>query len=324
MIKKLFALAAVLCLTSCATIFNRKEYKMKVFSYDPNMKAEINDSVYSLPAYVKVKRSKEDLKVTLITDSIRKGFTVKASPNRELIYGNFLFSIGYPGAFAIDMTSPKRFYYGRKLRLDKDATDSIIEPPILRSWNDFLEKGYTTPKNTWAFTASIPYANHFHQQPRNEGKKNRVGFFGIALGLEYYYKNDRFVKISAAAPIDFDLPFPAPLDKFDSYETMRASSFSLTNNHKFNRLSFGYGLNYTIHTWQVVNSGWEFPSNDEEPRKKQSHSFGLTTNTYLQFSDHWSVGLVYSPTFYNTFPKSGFSYQHVISLDILYRLPFGF
>lgn len=324
MIKKLFALAAVLCLTSCATIFNREEYKMKVFSYDANMKAEINDSLYNLPAYVKVKRSKEDLKVTLITDSMRKDFTVKASPNAELIYGNFLFSIGYPGAFAIDMTTQKRFTYGKKIRLDKNATDSIIEPPILKSWNDFVKKEYTTPKNTWAFTASIPYANQFYQQPRNEGTKSRVGFFGISAGLEYYYKDNRFVKISAAAPIDFDLPFPAPLDKFDSYEIMRASNFSLTDNYKFNRISFGYGLNYTIHTWQMVNSDWEFPSNDEEPRKKQSHSFGLTTNTYLQFSDHWSVGLVYTPTFYNTFPKSGFSYQHTISLDFQYRLPFGF
>ncbi|WP_294821773.1 hypothetical protein [uncultured Flavobacterium sp.] len=324
MLKKLFALAVALCLTSCATIFNRKEYKLKVFSYDADIKAEINDSIYSLPAVVKVKRSKKDLKVTLITDSIRKGFTVKASPNAQLIYGNFLFSIGYPGAFAIDMTTQKRFTYGKRIRLDKDATDSIIEPPILKSWNDFFDKEYTTPKNTWAFTVSIPYANQFYQQPRNENAKSGFGFFGIAAGLEYYYKNDRFAKISVAAPIDFDLPFPPPLDKFDSYEVMRASNFSFTNNHKLNRLSLGYGLNYTIHTWQVVNSDWEFPSNDEEPRKKQSHSFGLTANTYFQFSDHWSVGLVYSPTFYNTFPESGFSYQHTISLDFQYRLPFRF
>ncbi len=324
MLKKLLLLAAAISLTSCATIFNRKEYKLKVFSYEQNMKAEINDSIYNLPARVKVKRSKEDLKVTLITDSIRKDFVVKASPNAELIYGNLIFSIGYPGALAIDMTNQKRFYYGRKLRLDKDATDSIIEPKILKRWNDYVSNRYTTPKGKWALALSVPYVNDFYQQPVNEGQKRDFGFFGLSAGLEYYYKDDQFVKLTAATVSDFPIPVPAVYDNFDSYQSLHSYTFSATDNHKFNRLSFGYGLNYTIYTWQIINTNWDFPSNDEEPRTKNTHAFGLTGNAYYQFSNNWSVGLVYTPTFYTTFPESGFSYQHTISLDFLYRLPFGF
>ncbi|MEL1243604.1 hypothetical protein AAEO56_04970 [Flavobacterium sp. DGU11] len=325
MLKKILLLAVVLCLNSCATIFTRKEYKLKVFSYEKNRKAIINDSTYMLPAEVKVRRSKEDLKVTLISgDTLRKDFIVKASPNPAFLYGNLIFMQAFPVGYAVDLTTQKRFYYGRNLRLDSKSTDSIIEPPFLKFWNVYLSKKYTTPKGQWAFTASMPYANAFYQQPKNEPSKSKVGFLGFSAGLEYYYKEDTFVKLNASATIDFEFPIPVPLEYFDAHEKMGAYNFTLTHNHKFNRLSFGYGFNYAINTWKIVNSGWKFPSNDEQPRIKRSHSFGVTANTYYQFSDNWSVGLIYSPTFYNTFPKSGTTYQHVISLDIMYRLPFKF
>ncbi len=324
MLKKLVLAGTALCLTSCATIISKKEYNLRVLSHEDNMKAVINDSIYTLPAKVKVKRSKEDLKITLIGDTLRRDFTVKSSPSPEFVYGNLVFMQACPIGYAVDFTTQKRFYYGRKVNLDRNAPDSIIEPRILRRWNNYFSKKYTTPKGTWAFTASIPYANGFYQQPKNEPAKDQYGFFGTSIGMEYYYKDDRFVKVTTGAYIDFEVPVPVPLDRFDSYETMSAYNLLLTDNHKFNRFSFGYGLNYTIHSWRMVNHDWEFPSNDEEPRAKDSHSFGLTANAYYQVINGLSVGLVYSPTFYNVFPKGGASYQHVISFDVMYRLPFKF
>lgn len=323
MLKRITVLAVTLCLTSCATIFTTKEYDLMVESKTNNSKAVINDSIYTLPASVMVKRSKEDLKVTLIADTLKKDFTVKPILAPTFLFGNLVMPMGI-GGYAVDLTNQKRFYYGRKIVLDMETTDTIIKPSIFGGWKDYFSKKYTPKKGPWAFTVSIPYANQFYQQPRYEGNKSQFGFFGLSAGLEYYYKDNRFVKINASAPIDFEFPIPVPLDRFDSYETMRSFSFTVTDNYKRNRFSFGYGLNYTIHIWEIVNPDWEFPSNDEQPRKKNTHSFGLTGNTYFQLSENWSAGLVYNPTFFNSFPESGFCYQHTISFDLMYRLPFGF
>lgn len=322
--KKIFLLLLAISFTSCATLFSEKEYNVRVISYEKNRKAAINDSIYTLPADVMVKRSKEDLKVTLIGDTLRKDFTVKASLRPAFLYGNLAFLIGAPVGYAVDLNNQKRFYYGKRIILNASDSVTVIEHGSGKRWKNYFNKQYSLPKGQWAFTASIPYVNNFYQQPKNEPSKNNSGFFGLSLGLEYYYKDNRFVKLSVASPIDFDLPIIAPLDKFDAYETTRATAFTITNNRKFNRLEFGYGLSYAIHTWRMINSDWEFPSNEERPRTKNSQSFGLTANVYYQVLDNVSLGVVYTPTLYNVFPESRFSYQHIISFDILYRLPFKF
>jgi hypothetical protein len=68
--RNLIFLIPIIFLSSCATLILRKDYDIRVSSNVPNAKAEILDSVYCLPAEFQIKRSKEDLNIKLLSDSI--------------------------------------------------------------------------------------------------------------------------------------------------------------------------------------------------------------------------------------------------------------
>lgn len=318
-----------LLLTSCAIITNKKQYGLTIYSNKPNSKAIVNDSIYNLPAKVTVARSKDDLKVKLITDSITKDYTVKSSPNAAFVYGNLLWMQLLPAAYAIDLNTQKRFYYGHKLELnDSDTIDTIV-PRLAKGYINYFSKTYPTQKGEFYFTASVPFANHFLIRPHDEPHKAVGGFFGIAAGFEYFYKDNKFIELKGSYAIDFELPFPAPIDHWSSYERVRATTITLTDNIKFRRFTLGYGLNYTNYSWEIVNDDYEAPfpvpggSDTEDlraPVKKKTHAFGFTLNGYHQITKGFFAGIVYSPTFLTTFPSTKRQYQHLIGFDLVYKL----
>ncbi|MNK06458.1 hypothetical protein D3C87_243570 [compost metagenome] len=309
---KLYLLPVLLCLTSCATIFNSKEYQLKIYSNNTKAQAKVYDSVYKLPADVAVKRSKDDLKVTLITDSLNKEFTVKSRLSPEFRWGNIAFVPVMPIGYITDLTNPKRFYYGKEIMLNDNDTVNII--------NEDLKKRYTTEKGQFNLLISMPYGNLFYMQPQNESSKTQAGFFGISIGAEYYYKDVKYIKFTAGSSIDFLAPVPAPVTYDGAAEFITVYNFALTDNYKLGRFTLGYGLNYGIYKWRLNNNEYIFPSTVNEPRTSINHGLGIATNVYYQFSKAFFLGVVYNPTFITTYPKTEFNYQHVISLDLQWKI----
>lgn len=311
MSSKLYLLPVLLCLTSCATIFNSREYQLKIHSNNAKAQAKVYDSIYSLPADVAVKRSKDDLKVTLITDSLNKEFTVKSRLSPEFRWGNIAMPI-MPIGYVTDLTNPKRFYYGKEIMLNDNDTVNII--------NEDLKKRYTTAKGQFNLLISIPYGNLFYMQPQNESSKTQAGFFGISIGAEYYYRDTKYVKFTAGSSIDFLAPVPAPVTYDGAAEFITVYNFALTDNYRLNRFTLGYGLNYGIYKWRLNNNEYIFPSTVNEPRTRINHGLGIATNVYYQFSKAFFLGVVYNPTFITTYPKTEFNYQHVISLELQWKI----
>lgn len=312
--KILWLLPALLCFTSCATIFTKREYNIKLYSHIPNAKAKVNDSIYSLPATVNVERSRQSLPVSLIVGQAETNIEIKSKINPQFIYGNIAF--GYLG-YLVDLTNQKRFYYGREILLDNINKDN--DSLRAREGTNYFKRQFPTHKGQVNIVASIPYINGFYLQPHKEPAKPDFGFFGLTLGAEYFYKENRFIKFTAGSTIDFEAPVPVPIDSDGAYESVNATNFTLTNNYKLERFTLGYGLNYAIYTWRLINHEYEFPDNDPKPRTKNSHSYGLSFNGYHQFSKTFFLGVVYNPTFVNSFPVTQFKYQHTISLDLVFK-----
>lgn len=312
MFRKLFLLPFLLCLTSCATIFNGKEYQLKIYSDNAKAQAKVYDSIYTLPADVAIKRSKEDLKVTLITDSINKEFAVKSRLSPEFIWGNVAFVPIMPLGYGVDLTNPKRFYYGKEIMLSDNDTINVIKRDI--------KKNYTTEKGQFNFLVSIPYGNLFYLQPQNESSKTQAGFLGASLGAEYYYRDNKYVKFTTAVSIDFLAPVPVPISYDGANEFITAYNFTLTDNYRLNRFTLGYGLNYGIYKWRLENDDFIFPSTVDVPRTKINHGLGIATNVYYQLSKAFFIGVVYNPTFVKTYPTTEFTYQHIISLDLQWKI----
>lgn len=71
---RLFILSVVFVLlfSSCATLSLSDRYDIYFHSNVEDAKLQVSDRVVELPFYVNVKRSKEDLKVTLLADTLQK------------------------------------------------------------------------------------------------------------------------------------------------------------------------------------------------------------------------------------------------------------
>jgi len=299
----------------------RRYYNLEINTNYPNAKVLVCDSLYNLPADLKVKRSKSDLKIRLFSDSLTRDYFVKSSPNPAFIYGNLLWLEFSPATYLIDFTSQKRFYYGKSVYLNTSDSENVIRPPLSKFYYDYFSKSYSTNKSQINLVFSIPWINSFYLQPQNESAKLNTGFYGISGGIEYFYKNDKYIGLTTNAVMDNLAPFPAPIDYSGAYETMSSVYLSLTDNFKFKRFTFGYGLNYSINNWELKYGGYHFDPSQQtrNPVRKSSQSIGFTVNEYYQFGRHFFIGLIYRPSLIEIYPMTELKYEHLISLDLAWK-----
>ncbi|PRP67144.1 hypothetical protein [Nonlabens agnitus] len=311
-------ISACLFLTSCATILKKEDYDLRVTSNVRNAKVKVYDSLYDLPNNIKVVRSKKDLKLTLISDTLNLDYIVKSSPNPTFLYLNSLGMQLSPAYYAIDLTNQKRFYYGDNVYLNTNDTTRIIHPPVRKFWNEYFGKKYPKNKEHINLSLSIPYINGFNFEPNEIGTKVNTGFWGISAGLEYFYRDDKYVALKFVAATDFFVPIPAAATLDDVREDLSTTYIDLTDNYKLGRLNFGYGINYSVNNYRLIDQ--TYPDENIEFRRK-NQSFGLTANTYFQFGKSLFAGVVYRPTFIRINPTIDFKYEHLISVDFAFKIP---
>ncbi len=316
--KILLAILACIFLSSCATILKKKKYDLNVTSNLLNAKVKVYDSLYQLPNKIKVIRSNKDLELTLIADSLEIDYKVKSSPNPTFLYWNLIGMQLATVNYAVDFTNQKRFYYGRSLYLNSNDTTRIIEPPIRKFWSDYFGQKFPKQKNDINLCFSIPYVNGFNFEPKDFGTKVNTGFWGISAGLEYYYKNDKYIGLKFVGATDFFVPVPASPGLDEVREDLSTTYVELTDNYKFGRLNLGYGINYSVNNYRFIDE--TDPDNSIEIKRK-NQSFGLTTNTYFQFGKSFFLGVIYRPTFFRINPTTDFKYEHLISLDFAFKIP---
>lgn len=115
-------------LYSCATIINKKTYPLKVTSDNPGSTVRYKDSTYVLPAFIRVERSKKPLILSGAFNNSHKKFYVPAIPTKSFLFGNLAFNDLTMFGYIIDFTNPKRFYYGKEIKLTFNDTIQIIKP----------------------------------------------------------------------------------------------------------------------------------------------------------------------------------------------------
>ena len=323
----IIAIIIVLNFSSCASFTSKNNYDIKITSYVNNSKVQVNDSlIYDLPANITVKRSKDSLNLTLLTDSLKKNFIAVPSISRRFLYGNMLFIYFSPVAYLVDLTNIKRFTYGYRINLNPNDTN-IIRAPISASIHKYFLTKHKININRGKinYKISFPCINNFIMLPKNENYKNNTGFWGISTGLEYFYKTNRYISVDATFVMDFFLPIPAAIRYEGEVEFMNSSYISISNNYVKNRLNFGYGISFASNTWDLKNfvSFYDEPLT-REPVKKIHNTFGLVFSMYhrfnkkIRFAQHF-IGIVYRPTFITVTPYTYLNYEHLISIDYVWK-----
>ena len=277
------------------------------------------DSIYNLPAKVKVKRSKKNLPIQLITDTLIKDYIIKPSVSPQFLYGNLAWVSAAPYAYIIDWTNPKRFYYGKSVFLDVKDTLTILRTPLGKRYYHYFSRDFPTNKGLFYLRLSIPFLNGYFYQPKGEGICRDVGYYGFSLGLEYYYNKNKYLSLTMARGFGFPI---GPVVPYGESQRLSTYYIGLADNYKIKRYHFGYGLNYSINIWDLHYryGGKDTIFETRAPLRKINQSIGITLSTYFQFGKVFYLGLIYRPTFLNIAPVIEFKYQHLISVDFTWKI----
>ena len=307
--KKLFSfLPVLLLLSSCATLFNKRTERINLFSEKPT-RIQVNNQYYQLghEDVITVERKRDTLLIIAESDSIRR--VIKLKPKNSFLYYANIYYYGI--GFIWDYKSPKRYTYQKNVFI---KSHDFTNPP---------EKFFPSGKGQFNVVLSLPWINSFYFHPQNELVRQNTGFWGGALGADYYYKDRKFVNLSANAVADILVPVPAPVDYSGEYSLMSSEYISLTDNFQFRQFTAGYGINYSWNTWDLINSMKYYALTHSLGHiSKSNQAIGMTFNEYYRFGKYFYVGLIYRPSIFKVYPVREFRYEHLISIDFAWKWNF--
>lgn len=306
----ILCIATFFIIHSCATITRSKKCNVKFVSRARGAKIRYQDSLYSLPAIVKVTRSKKDLPVTLVYDTVERDLLIRPSMDPAFFLGNLPF---IPFGYIVDLRNPKRFSFGRKVRLNPGDTSSIIRTD---PFYNYFSKSYPVNKGAVELALFYHFVNGYSFATVAGMQQSFEGFNGLGVGLNYYYARNKSIGISGS--MTTAMPFPiGSVDYFGGgYERASVSYLSVTNDYKIRRLRLGYGLNYAFNRRERV-----YDDTLGMPRRiLKGQSAGLVLKAHWQLLKVLNAGVTYRPTFITVVPEAELQYQHFISVDLMVTL----
>jgi hypothetical protein len=294
---------------SCATLMNKPTTDIHFRTCRPTTIVYGKDSVKTVKNKVvlSIERSSNPLVITALTDSSVKQITIQPINSFAYTYNLINFGIG----MLFEKDSPKRYGYPGFVFIKQTDTSG-------KNYNLYKAVG----KGDFLLHLSFPYINNFFLKPENESIKHNTGFLGFSLGLDYYYRKNKFINFSAGIASDFFLPFPAPVDFEGKYELMSSAYLSLSNNHKLKKFSFGYGISFASNNWNYRDYRISDSINQTNYSVNKSNvTLGFVFSSYYQIGRAFNVGLIYRPSFFSFNTNKNFRYEHLISIDIALKIP---
>lgn len=235
---------------------------------------------------IKVQKSKEPLYIRFISnDSLEKDYVLiskNINPNYE------------------DPIPSESYSYPSRFKLL--SQDTIVTK----------KRSFVRPKERSVYlNVSVPFGNFYEFAPNNHHKISKGGFLGISLGIDYYHSPKQFLNLSYNSLIDFLAPVPAPVDyeDVDAETFLWSNYFSLSNNHRLNRFTLGYGFSFVANHYNLPNA---------DPEKH--YAIGNIFSAYYQFGKSFHFGVIYRPTYYRPQLVDKFQYENSISIDFMWKI----
>jgi hypothetical protein len=289
---------------------------------------------YELPAKVVVTHSKSKLPFTVLqSDTIVNDTMLKPILSDIFWWGNVgCLSYLAPVGWLIDLTNDKRFIYGNHIHIDSLGNIMSFKDSDKLFFNKYSDLFFHKhKKRNINLILSAPEVNLFHLSLQNETPRNFAGFLGLGTGVEYFYKNDKSLQLRIDAITNYIAPFPLPIDwdepLTEPLEDCLALNINLTNNFRWKRFHFGYGLNFAKNIWyrsayyiepqKPTDENYEYKRIDGI--SKTNTMLGFVSNTYYRLFQHFYLGVIYRPSFWNL-SNHKLMYEHSISFDFMWKL----
>jgi hypothetical protein len=174
----------------------------------------------------------------------------------------------------------------------------------------------------WRLKLGLPYVNNFVLHPEDEALKTRTGWAGLEAGVEYQYSGRGFLALEAS--LNGAAEGLGMLDHEGEFDTYVTRSLGLSNNSVAGRFSFGYGIGLAANTWAHTRDLIPDTVPPHRPLvERTSLDLGLLLNTYYRIGRAFHIGLIYRPCFFKFRSEEPWGYEHVLSLDIMWRIRLG-
>lgn len=181
-------------------------------------------------------------------------------------------------------------------------------------------------KHHFALLLSLPYINWYNLSPERAIQNDRsFGCIGLGVGLEYFHSKNTSLSLKWNETLTFLAPVPAPVD-YGSYHThVQGMDLNVMHNHYIRYLSIGYGVCIARNEWIYHAEGYEdTESSDDYYGDKdlniQNYTLGIPIHIYGNFCKSFGVGINYRPTFYRIHSPQPWKYEHLVSIDFLFRI----
>lgn len=294
-------------LSSCATILNGPAQKIRIASEkdvtDVRVERSLPADSLALPmgntaSYI-VPRSSGSLIIHYrVDDTAEKTLSVR--PRNSLAFWINI-SLTYGIGLLIDWNNPKRYSYPAWTYLK--ANDSAISHHWFPS----------TPKHTLRLSLTYSPVNMLSLwSPK--GRSVTGGPFGFEAGLDYFYKKDRYVSMTAGAGTN-----AAPVDHIGLgyYDLTDALYANIRNNYAIGTIDLGYGLNIIDYEWTRITQ----TRTATLRTSANTVALGLSLAAQCRISYFFRIGLLYQPDLINTTRSPVSNYQHYIAVQLCWKLP---
>jgi hypothetical protein len=219
--------------------------------------------------------------------------------NSPLFWVNIYFNYGI--GMLVDLSNPKRYDYPSKNYYY--VKDSLI----LRHRFAPMQKG------TANLSFSLPFTTIF--SVRSLGKQyNSAGILGLETGLDYFYKENRYLSLNVGAATD-----RLPVDYFGPgyVQTAVAVYASARNNMLLGSFDLGYGISVSHLTWSRVPIGDSLLTTQSQ----KSTGLGFGFSAHYRLGKYFQLGVLYQPTLLSNSISPSFAYQHFMSLNFTLKIP---
>ncbi len=307
----------LLLLSSCASILNGPTQTITIITSTPSKVIVNADTLVTTTGRLRlsVERKPEDLVLTVANDSLVKMITLKSKSSWAYwlnAYPAPLLGLG----LWLERDKPERYTYPGKLHINLGDTEG-------RSFMAYSERKSSKVRLHF----SVPYVNSFLLKPDGEvDQKISSGFLGMSGGFDYAYSATRYFNLTVTGATDFLMPIPVPLEYEGEYKIAATLYASVSHNHELKRFSAGYGLSFSRNLWRVNYNAFsaDTPPPTREPARLINDAIGLVVPVYYRVSRHFYVGTVYRPTLLRLDAAKTFDYEHLISLDLAWKIGLGF
>ena len=296
--------------SSCATLLNGPAQNIRIATDENIRRVSIENTLFvdssacepegcgtylGSRTYL-VRRSHETLVIHAQLDSGER--LIRILPHNSFAYWLNIETYGI--GMLVDKNDSKRYAYRRWNYLALEDT-SII-----------LRRFAPVPKGTAYFSLSVPLINFFSLKSP-EGQSTPAGPFGLEAGVDYFYKRDHYISLSAGVGSS---AFVDHIGK-GYYTTGHTFFGSIRNSHVIGSFDLGYGLSFSDLFLSKVTIG----DSANLDRSARSAGIGFSFSAQYRLSKYFRVGILYQPTLFSVNLSPSFSYQHYISAGLAWRWP---